>query len=343
MTNLLIMSATHKFPTQGHVETHHLDKDPRRYACPTCRRMKGTYEALRLHIRVSKCAKLNGSAAASLNAAAAKSCESAESKETLDQITKDLYKTRQDASLGRFWACLLCDKTAKGKLRILDHIEKCHLPAEAARYTCQLCGQHMETNIEYRSHCLKEHPLPVALEEEEDGLEEEQADENRLIFMETTQAFVVEKYDARVGKVYKCAACDKVQKQEQSIRKHAETSHVRRDKQRYRCPICNFRTSTYARFNSHFFSKGKGCIDRPTPRTKTVSRDAGSNIVILDATTRDYLVTKPDVRLGAIWSCSACHKSATNKLQIQNHIEAHHVAKDPTRYRYATYFVDCRF
>ena len=74
-----------------------------------------------------------------------------------DSLTDDLMMSIMDPDKGKIWACNQCGKQSKNKTNLQHHAEATHIPEQAIRYNCHLCGLSKGTFKAMMKHQYKDH------------------------------------------------------------------------------------------------------------------------------------------------------------------------------------------
>ena len=74
-----------------------------------------------------------------------------------DSLTDDMMMSIVDPEKGKIWACNQCGKQSKNKTNLQHHAEATHIPEQAIRYNCHLCGLTKGTFKAMMKHHYKDH------------------------------------------------------------------------------------------------------------------------------------------------------------------------------------------
>jgi len=82
-------------------------------------------------------------------------------KVIFDSLTDDMMMSIVDPEKGKIWACNQCGKQSKNKTNLQHHAEATHIPEQAIRYTCHLCGLTKGTYKAMVKHQYKDHRAAI--------------------------------------------------------------------------------------------------------------------------------------------------------------------------------------
>jgi len=78
-------------------------------------------------------------------------------KDIFDSLTDVMMMSIMDPDNGKIWACNQCGKQSKNKTNLQHHAEATHIPEQAIRYNCHLCGLSKGTFKAMSKHQYKDH------------------------------------------------------------------------------------------------------------------------------------------------------------------------------------------